>query len=163
MTQVNHDIGQVGGGAPFHADEPVLQNFPLIVEAPIPAFGDTQTWALDALGWNPNSGPGMNRIHFTSFDRTWNQIARRVAMAMLNPTHQALRRLGVFRTSTPHRPKTVRMTIDALATLAACAATTGRCAVLSTWAQSDLDEYLRWLKANRRPSTQRLGIELSPR
>lgn len=159
MTELNQVAAQSPGDTHFRDDEPVLQNIPLIVAAPVPTFGERNLWALDALGWNPNSGPGMNRIHFARLDPQWNYIARIVAMAMLNPTHHALRDAGIFRTSTPYKPKTVRMMIDALSALALWAEGTGRTSALAGWRQKDFDEYVMWIKENRRPSAVRLAVD----
>lgn len=144
---------------PFRADEPVIQSSAKVTEGPDPRFGDLPEWDLRCLGWPPNTGPNMNKIRFQALPAEWHTSAKCVAMAMLNPTHVALRDAGIFRTAQPYKPKTVRMITDAIGELARWAQNEGRPADLSAWGQEDCDTYLRWVQSNRAVSTARLAVD----
>lgn len=144
---------------PFRGDEPVIQSSARVTEGPDPRFGDLPEWDLRSLGWPPNVGPRMNRIRFQSMPDEWCSSAKCVAMAMLNPTHIALRDAGIFRTVQPYKPKTVRMITDGIADFAKWAEGERRPADLSQWTQTDCDAYLDWTRSNRAVSTARLAVD----
>lgn len=142
----------------FDDQEPVLQDQYLENDYPIPSFGDIHQWDLRALGWNPNTGRQTHAINFHDYAGIWNLRAREIAMAMLNPTHQALRSAGLFRNKVPAHPKTVRMKIDALRTFVSWLKTTKRGIDLQSLQQHDFDEFLAYLNQSSSPSTTRMCV-----
>ena len=118
---------------PFRADEPVIQSSAKVTDGPDPRFGDLPEWDLRSLGWPPNTGPNMNKIRFQALPAEWHTSAKCVAMAMLNPTHVAIRDAGIS-AQLPYKPKTVRMITDAIGELARWAQNE-RPADLSAWAE----------------------------
>lgn len=142
----------------FDDHESVLQGQYLENDHPVPSFGDSSQWDLRALGWSPNTGRQTHAVNFHDYTGIWNLRAREISMAMLNPTHSALRSAGLFRNKVPAHPKTVRMKIDALRTFVDWLNSTTRGSDLQSLQQHDFDEFLTHLKQSTSPSTTRMCV-----
>lgn len=142
----------------FDDNESVLQGQYLENDHPVPSFSDTGQWDLRALGWSPNTGRQTHAINFHDYTGIWNLRAREISMAMLNPTHSALRSAGLFRNKVPAHPKTVRMKIDALRYFVTWLESTRRGNDLRSLQQHDFDEFLTHLKQSTSPSTTRMCV-----
>ncbi|MDO5745851.1 MAG: site-specific integrase, partial [Micrococcaceae bacterium] len=142
----------------FDDHESVIQGQYLENDHPVPSFGDTSQWDLRALGWSPNTGRQTHAVNFHDYTGIWNLRAREISMAMLNPTHSALRSAGLFRNKVPAHPKTVRMKIDALRRFVDWLTSTTRGNDLQSLQQHDFDEFLTHLKQSTSPSTTRMCI-----
>ncbi len=84
---------------PFRADEPVLQQHPLIEGAVVPSFADA-VWDLSAADGAMNVPPFAKVVKFSLFPTaTWASVARIILMAQLNPNHPVLRSSHIHRSS----------------------------------------------------------------
>jgi integrase len=143
----------------WNDNEPVLQGHHLENDHPVPVFGTRDRWDLRALGWNPAMGRSSVAIRFTGFDApAWNLRARELAMALLNPTHSALRSRLIYRTNVPNHPKTVGMKINGLRRFVEWFAQTLPDRGLDELRQHHLDAFLIDLKSQGRSSSTRMAI-----
>lgn len=84
---------------PFRADEPVLQQHPLIDGAVVPSFAD-EVWDLSAAEGAMNVPPYAKVVKFSRLPTpSWALIARTILMAQLNPNHPVLRSSQIHRSS----------------------------------------------------------------
>lgn len=141
------------------AQEPVIQNRRLEHDDPVPEFGEHVRWNLHALGWNPAAGRRSAVLLFHAFHGEWNLRARELAMALLNPSHRALRDRGIYRPATPAHVKTIRSRLDGLKHFAAWHADHRAGGPLHQLTQADLDRFLVDAKATVAPSTVRGAVE----
>ena len=118
----------------------------------MPAFGETTRWDLRSLGWNPAAGRHSTVLLFDRFDGEWNLRARELAMALLNPVHSVVRRLGIFLPAQPVHIKTIRAKLDGLRRFAAWHANTAARTPLRELRQADLDHFLIDAKEHAAPS-----------
>ncbi len=139
----------------FRADEAVLQAHPLVEIGSGPRFGDDEVWDLNALGRPANRSPTWGRLLFRRLPGRWNLRAREIAMAMLNPTHPALRSAGLFLPSGHADPHTVRHCVRGLQTLAVWAFERDMPTDLSEWNPAQLEEFVRTIAADRQPGAVR--------
>jgi hypothetical protein len=76
----------------FTPDEPVIQSHPLLADAVIPRFGQTDVWDFNGVvRRNANLPECQWRARFNKAldDPQWNLTARELAMIMANPRHEA--------------------------------------------------------------------------
>ena len=141
----------------FDDDEPVLQQHPLLVGVPVPAFGDA-VWDLGAAESAANIPAHAKVIRFDRFgDAVWEERARALLMARLNPTHPAVRAAGIHRSST--RGIATRTVVDlanALVLVARWATETRRPADLGRWRRADSHACLHARRAEGQLSPLRL-------
>ena len=77
----------------FDAQEPVIQSHPLLAEAPVPQFGDTEQWNLNGVVRRPARLPACAWTLVFSrelAEPSWNLLAREISMIMLNPRHPSV-------------------------------------------------------------------------
>ncbi|GAB3977511.1 hypothetical protein GCM10029978_067420 [Actinoallomurus acanthiterrae] len=131
----------------FADDEPVLQSSPLLPGAEIPRFGNTTSWPMRAVRRPANITPSAWDISFAGVaDPIWNLRAREISMALLNPTHPAVKARVLNLRPRPAQGRSVRATIQRLRTLAAWATKQGLPSNLSLWQDDDCKAFI----ANRR-------------
>ena len=131
------------GHPTFVSDEVVIAPELRVTEGPEPRFGELPRWDLSALGLAPNLNAAQAHLRFDVYpDEEWVQIAKTLAMAMLNPIHPVVREAGIYRSNRPYKMKTLRHVLTELKYLAEWAHTTGRSAKLASWTQADCDAYV---------------------
>lgn len=96
---IHPDCDAVGHPA-FDPDEVVIATELRLAEGPEPRFGDLPRWDLSALGLTPNLNAAQAYLRFDVYpDEEWVQIAKTLAMAMLNPIHPVVREAGIYRSN----------------------------------------------------------------
>ncbi|MFG3000290.1 integrase [Streptomyces sp. NPDC048340] len=101
----------------FDQDEPVLQGRPLLPGVEIPPFGRTDRWPFEAQRRPANIAPSGWVAVFDSFPREWNLRAREISMAVLNPQHPALVKIGASLDRDLFQPGTVNGVLSGLRVL----------------------------------------------
>ena len=93
---------------PFAPDEPVLPAARRVAPGPEPRFGDMPRWDLTAGGIAPNLNAAQAHLRFDDIPDDWVPIAKTLAMAMLQPTHAAVREAHVYRSNRPYKTKSIQ-------------------------------------------------------
>ena len=156
---IHPDCVAVGYPA-FASDEVVIATELRVAEGPEPRFGDLPRWDLSALGLTPNLNAAQAYLRFDVYpDEEWVQIAKTLAMAMLNPIHPVVREAGIYRSNRPYKLKTLRHVLTELKYLAEWAHAIGRTADLASWTQDDCDAYVLFRKT-RSSSAHRSADDL---
>jgi integrase len=148
------------GHPTFVSDEVVIATELRVTEGPEPRFGDLPRWDLSALGLTPNLNAAQAHLRFDVYpDEEWVQIAKTLAMAMLNPIHPVVREAGIYRSNRPYKLKTLRHVLTELKYLAQWAHATGRPADFAPWTEDDCDAYVVFRKT-RSASAHRSADDL---
>jgi hypothetical protein len=130
----------------FGLGEPVVQAHPLLPQARVPQFGDTEEWNLNGVVRRPA------RLHAAAwtlvFSRelaapAWNLLARELGMIMLNPRHPAVTAAGLSLKPAPAHPTSVISELSHLRRLARWAEQNGLPPELRAWHESDLRRLVR--------------------
>lgn len=133
----------------FAEDELVLTENLRVGDGPAPKFGDLPRWDLIAAGLAPNQPPHKAQLRFNDIPNEWRLTAKTLAMAMLQPTHPALRAAGIYRSNRPRKVKTIQMLISELKAFAAWASQQGMPNDLSQWTSPDCSRYLAEVERTR--------------
>lgn len=133
----------------FDPDEPVLTDEVRVAEGPEPKFGDAAEWNLIAAGLAPNLSKSRAVLNFADIAIEWRLTAKTLAMAMLQPTHPALRSAGIFRSNRPHKLKTIQVALYEYRELTKWAAKQGLSIDLAQWTELDCRNYLEDVRRNR--------------
>ncbi|MDJ0323150.1 hypothetical protein QMG61_05155 [Cryobacterium sp. PH31-AA6] len=123
---------------------------------PIPVFGDDSVlvWNLNCLGRPANANGAWGRISFIGLENTWLTYAKEIAMILLNPSHPLLLNRGVFLSTPPRQPRTVRSFVKCMAILQDLAKDNGFPASLTWWSRDDFINSIRHLQQVPQPSPQ---------
>lgn len=145
---------------PFHPDEPVLPEIRRVASGPEPRFGDMPRWDLAAAGIAPNLSPSCAHLRFDDLPGDWVPIAKTLAMAMLQPTHVAVREAHVYRSNRPYKTKSIQHALAELRCLAKWANGCGHTADLSRWTDDDCGAYLASVRGNRAVTAEKSAQDL---
>ncbi|WP_156109996.1 hypothetical protein, partial [Cryobacterium sp. MLB-32] len=123
---------------------------------PIPVFGDDSVlvWNLNCLGRPANANGAWGRISFIGLENTWLTYAKEIAMILLNPSHPLLLNRGVFLSTPPRQPRTVRSFVKCIAILQDLAKDNGFPASLTWWSRDDFINSIQHLQQVPQPSPQ---------
>jgi hypothetical protein len=141
----------IHAGSVFSHDEPVVQSHPLLVDARVPCFGDTDLWNLNGVIRRPARHPPAVWMLVFSQELSapaWNLLARELSMALLNPRHPALIAAGLSFKPTPAHPSTVIAALSNLRRLARWAAGEDLRPQVRTWQESDVRRFIQNLREN---------------
>jgi hypothetical protein len=133
----------------FDAQEPVMQSHPLLAQAPVPQFGDTEEWNLNGVVRRPARLPAC--AWTLAFSRelaepSWNLLAREVSMIMLNPRHPSVTAAGLSLKPAPAHPTTVISELSQLRQLARLAEANGLPSHVTSWHDNELRRLIRVLR-----------------
>ena len=117
----------------FDRDESVLPANRRVVDGPDPRFGDLPLWDLTASGLAPNLNAAQAYLRFNVYPDEWVPVAKTLAMAMLQPVHDAVRRAGIYRSNRPYKLKSIQHALTVMRYLAEWADSAGLSADLSAW------------------------------
>ncbi|MFE0650200.1 hypothetical protein ACFVZH_16605 [Streptomyces sp. NPDC059534] len=136
----------------FAADEPVFAGRrTLIPDVPVPVFGQRDAWPGDCLRRPVNRARSQWKLVFPA-SPVWNLRAREVSFAMMNTTHSALRKAGIFLPAEQWQLGTVRIVSDSINVLGRWAAKEGMPHDLNAWSTDDwqgfLDDQLEEVEAS---------------
>lgn len=133
----------------FDAQESVMQSHPLLAEAPVPQFGDTEEWNLNGVIRRPARLPACAWTLAFSHELaepSWNLLAREISMIMLNPRHPAVTAAGLSLKPAPAHPTTVISELSHLRQLVRLAEANGLPSHLMSWHDNDLRRLIRSLR-----------------
>ncbi|KMV14518.1 hypothetical protein ACT17_29940 [Mycolicibacterium conceptionense] len=145
---------------PFSPDEPVLPEARRVAPGPEPRFGDMPRWDLAAAGIAPNVSPHNAQLRFDDLPDDWVPIAKTLAMAMLQPTHAAVREAHVYRSNRPYKTKSIQHALTELRHLAKWANDFGHTADLSRWTDDDCVAYLASVRTTRAATAEHSANDL---
>jgi hypothetical protein len=133
----------------FDAQEPVMQSHPLLAEAPVPRFGDTEQWNLNGVVRRPARLPACAWTLVFSHELaepSWNLLAREISMIMLNPRHPSVTAAGLSLKPAPAHPTTVINELSQLRQLVRLAEANGLPPHPMSWHDNDLRRLIRILR-----------------
>jgi hypothetical protein len=133
----------------FDAQESVIQSHPLLAEAPVPQFGDTEEWNLNGVVRRPARLPACAWTLAFSHELaepSWNLLAREISMIMLNPRHPSVTAAGLSLKPAPAHPKTVINELSQLRQLVRLAEANGLPSHPTSWHDNDLRRLIRVLR-----------------
>lgn len=145
---------------PFAPDEPVLPAARRVAPGPEPQFGDMPRWDLTAGGVAPNLSASRAQLRFDDLPGDWVSTAKTLAMAMLQPTHAAVREAHVYRSNRPYKTKSIQHALAELRYLAKWAKGRGYTADLSRWTDDDCKAYLASVRATRAVTAEHSANDL---
>ncbi len=145
---------------PFAPEELVLPEARRIAPGPEPRFGDMPRWDLTAGGIAPNLSPSRAHLRFDDLPDDWVPIAKTLAMAMLQPTHAAVREAHVYRSNRPYKTKSIQHALVELRHLAKWAGTRAYTADLSRWTDDHSKAYLASVRATRAVTAEHSANDL---
>lgn len=125
----------------FDADDLVIQSHPLLTEAAVPHFGDTDQWNLNGVIRRPARLPSCAWTLVLSDELSqppWNLLAREMSMILLNPRHPAVTTAGLSLKPAPAHPTTVISELSHLRRIARWAQANDIPPHLSSWQEHDL-------------------------
>ena len=126
-----------------------MQSHPLLAEAPVPQFGDTEEWNLNGVIRRPARLPACAWTLAFSHELaepSWNLLAREISMIMLNPRHPAVTAAGLSLKPAPAHPTTVINELSHLRQLVRLAEANGLPPHLMSWHDNDLRRLTRVLR-----------------
>jgi hypothetical protein len=144
-----------GESAVFAADEPVLTGRPLLPGVEVPCFGRMDRWPIHALRRPANIAPSAWVAVFDNVQVEWNLRARELVMAVLNPGHRALERVGVVLDRPPYEPGTIIGMLSELRILLDWVAAEGMDLRPGTWTSLQMRRYIADKARIRAPATVR--------
>lgn len=133
----------------FGTDDLVIQSHPLLAEAKVPRFGDTEQWNLNGVVRRPARLPACGWTLVFSDGLThpsWNLLAREVSMILFNPRHPAVTAAGLSLKPAPAHPTTVISALSHLRRIAKWARANDLPPQLSNWQDRDLRRFVRDLR-----------------
>lgn len=145
---------------PFAPDEPVLPEGRRVAPGPEPRFGDMPRWDLTAAGIAPNVSAARAHLRFDDLPDDWVSIAKTLAMAMLQPTHAAVREAHVYRSNRPYKTKSIQHALAEIRYLAKWAGLRDYTTDLSRWTDDDCDAYLATVRATRAVTAEKSAQDL---
>ena len=145
---------------PFALDELVLPAARRVAPGPEPRFDDMPRWDLTAGGIAPNLNAAQAHLRFDDLPDDWVPIAKTLAMAMLQPTHAAVREAHVYRSNRPYKTKSIQHDLAEIRYLATWAEIHGYTADLSRWTDDDCDAYLATVRATRAVTAEKSAHDL---
>lgn len=146
----------------FGDGEPVVQSHPLLPDAQVPQFGNTECWSLNSVVRRPARLYPAAWILVFSHELAlapWNLLARELSMIMLNPRHPAVVAAGLSLKPKPAHPSTVIKGLSHLRRLARWAKDEGLPPHLNAWQDGDLRRFIQTLREELSTSsiTQYIG------
>lgn len=145
---------------PFDDGDPILDETARIADGPVPRFGDERRWDCRAAGLAPNQRPNEAVLRFNGLTGHWLAAAKTVAMALLNPTHPAVRARGLYLANRRAKTKTTQTMLGHMKYLAAWAGATGRPDRVCEWGDEDCAAYLAHPATRAAPSRARGAEDL---
>ncbi|MBX9978193.1 hypothetical protein [Mycobacterium gordonae] len=142
----------------FDADEPVIGSHPLLPDARVPQFGNTEAWNLNGVIRRPaNLAAAAWTLVFSDelTEPSWNLLARELSMIMFNPRHPAVTAAGLYLKPAPANPATVLSRLSHLRRLARWGHMNGLPPQLRDWHETDLRRPIRDLRGQLATNTIR--------
>jgi hypothetical protein len=117
-------------------------------------------WDLTAAGIAPNLNAARAHLRFDDLPDDWVPIAKTLAMAMLQPTHAALREAHLYRSNRPYKTKSIQHALAEIRYLAKWAELHGYTPDLSRWSDDDCDAYLATVRVTRAVTAEHAAKDL---
>jgi len=132
----------------FDAFEPVIGSHPLLTDARVPRFGDTEEWNLNVVRRPARLWAAAWTLMFSHelAEPSWNLLARELSMIMLNPRHRAVIAAGLSLKPEPANPSTVISELSHLRRLASWATANDLPPRLEHWQDNELRRFIRDLR-----------------
>jgi hypothetical protein len=117
-------------------------------------------WDLTAGGIAPNLNAAKAHLRFDGLPDDWVPIAKTLAMAMLQPTHAAVREAHIYRSNRPYKTKSIQHVLAEIRYLATWAEKHGHTTDLSRWTDNDCEAYLASVRATRAATAEKSAQDL---
>lgn len=117
-------------------------------------------WDLTAVGAAPNVNAARAHLRFDGLPDDWVPIAKTLAIAMLQPTHAAVREAHIYRSNRPYKTKSIQHALAELRHLAKWAELHDYTTDLSRWTHDDCEAYLASVRATRAVTAEKAAQDL---